>query len=147
MLQTEFDALYFSCLKSPYQAGSDDVYLNWPLISKITSHDNYYSQTIWHIMAGWTDMDWLHFEIGCKLACKGTFQMERWLISIYTINDENIPNNHGFTAQDISLKNQSFNGLNILSSWWAHRRNELERHQLFAMSPLDFSNPAIATAL
>lgn len=98
-------------------------------------------------MAGWNDMDWFHFEIGCKLACKGTFQMERWLTSIYSLDDEMVPNNHGFTPQDISLRNQSFNGINVLSSWWSHRRNEIERNQLFSMAPIDFCCTSAATAL
>jgi hypothetical protein len=147
MLQTDFDELYLACLKSPYLTGSDSVYMRWPLISQITSHDNYYSQSIWHIMSHWNDMDWLHFEIGCKRACHGTFQLERWLTSIYSLNDEFVPNNHGFTPQSISLRNHSFDGLNILSAWWLHRRLELERMQLLAMNAILFSTPSEQTAL
>ena len=91
-------------------------------------------------------MDWFYFETGANRATSVKFQFERWLTSLYILDAEFIPNNHGSTAYGLAVHSARQEDHTYFLDWLHSRRTEIERKSLHK-NYSNFHNPLQTTAL
>ena len=118
----------------PADASVEDVLKCWTVIQKEGGCAFAFlkGNTFWHVIASWSDYDWMKFELTVRRLTHSQTAFECWLDAAYSLNDEFVANDHGETPQQIARKNTEWP---YLLDWWAFKRQTLEHAQLAERYP------------